>query len=352
MMRSSYPPEDVTILLKDITGLVEPLPASVREERIQSGTHYCEMLPLEHDPSPKYMQAYYHALERYASSTADAVGVLADRIYSLHGKDLVLVSLARAGIPIGILLKHYIRGKYHTDVPHYAVSIIRGRGIDDNAMRYMLSRHAAGTIRFIDGWVGKGAISRQLSEALAPYEGVSTDIGVLSDPAGITPLYGTTEDILIPSSCLNATVTGLMSRTFLRGDIIGKDDFHGAAYYEELAPKDLSCEFIRCIEEHFRYDLTYTDTAPDGRGMRVVADIAREYHVDDIDLIKPGIGEATRVLLRRVPWKIIINERYAASDELDHIRQLAAEKSVPCETSRVDLGGYKVCGIIKKLADT
>lgn len=55
-------------------------------------------------------------------------------------------------------------------------------------------------------------------------------------------------NILIPSSCLNATVTGLLSRTFLRSDIIGPHDFHGAAYYDELAGEDLSGEFL----EHMR----------------------------------------------------------------------------------------------------
>ena len=49
-----------------------------------------------------------------------------------------------------------------------------------------------------------------------------------------------TEDILIPSSCLNAVVTGLISRTFLRPDLIGADDFHGAVYYRELEDDDLS----------------------------------------------------------------------------------------------------------------
>ena len=46
-MFSTYDPADVTLLLKDITGRVEPQPASVRERLIQSGVHYCEMLPLE-----------------------------------------------------------------------------------------------------------------------------------------------------------------------------------------------------------------------------------------------------------------------------------------------------------------
>ncbi len=38
-MRSSYKKEDVVLLLKDITGLVKPQPASERERLIQSGKH-------------------------------------------------------------------------------------------------------------------------------------------------------------------------------------------------------------------------------------------------------------------------------------------------------------------------
>ena len=45
-MKSTYKNGEVDILLKDITGLVEPLGTKEREQRIQTGTHYCEMLPL------------------------------------------------------------------------------------------------------------------------------------------------------------------------------------------------------------------------------------------------------------------------------------------------------------------
>lgn len=112
MMRSSYAPEDVTILLKDITGQIEPLPASERERRIQSGTHYCEMLPLEYKPSEAYMEAYRSAEAHYAAATAEAVGILAEKLYRKKGDSLVLVSLARAGIPIGILLRRYLKKRY------------------------------------------------------------------------------------------------------------------------------------------------------------------------------------------------------------------------------------------------
>ena len=55
-MRSSYRDEDVIFLLKDITGLVQPQPAKEREQLIQSGKHYCEMLPVEYKPSAQYMK--------------------------------------------------------------------------------------------------------------------------------------------------------------------------------------------------------------------------------------------------------------------------------------------------------
>lgn len=352
MLKSSYSPGDVDILLKDITGLVEPLPASVREVNIQSGIHYCEMLPLEYKPSDNYMRTYENALQNYAKSTAIAVGVIAEKLFAKKGKDLVLVSLARAGIPIGVLIRRYIINKYKIQVQHYAISIIRGRGIDKNAMDYILRIHNSDQIQFVDGWIGKGAILTQLKEALLDYPGVSSDIAVVSDPANLTDLCGTHEDILIASSCLNATVTGLISRTFLRSDIIGPSDFHGAAFYETLKDQDLSLEFVQRIEKEFVYDYSVDLMDSDFMsGPIVVAKIAEEYGIDDINFIKPGIGETTRVLLRRVPWKIIINEKYKSADELRHIYQLAAEKNVTCEISRVNLGNYKVCGIIKKLSD-
>ena len=186
MMRSSYAADEVEILLKDITGLVEPLPAAVREKRIQSGAHYCEMLPLEYTPTAAYMEAYSHALHTYAAATAHAIGVLAEKLYQSKGQALVIVSLARAGIPIGILLRRYLLWKYGIAVKHYAVSIIRGRGIDRNAIDYILGRHPAQSVQFVDGWIGKGAILGQLKKALQDYPQLDASLGVLSDPAGLT----------------------------------------------------------------------------------------------------------------------------------------------------------------------
>ena len=84
--------------------------------------------------------------------------------------------------------------------------------------------------------------------------------------------------------------------------------------------------------------------------MEEVQKIAGQFGIDDINLVKPGIGEATRVLLRRIPWKVLMDERYLESPELQHLLRLAKEKHVPVQTYPME--HYKCCGLIKKMADT
>ncbi len=349
LVKTSYSKDDVILLLKDVTGLVQPQPTEERERLIQSGKHYCEMLPIEYVPTQKYMQVYKEALKTYAKPTALATGKLSDKIIEQKGNNVVLVSLARAGIPIGILIKRYIAKKYNINVPHYSISIIRGRGIDKNALNFLIEKYGAENLLFVDGWIGKGAILGELKKELSQFPDVSCDIAVLADPANVTELCGTHDDILIPSSCLNSTVSGLVSRTFLRDDIIGKDDFHGAVYYGELTDSDLSYEFINAIENEFKLNSDIPDRILQGQGLDEVKAIAQHFSIDDINLVKPGIGETTRVLLRRVPWIVLIDEKYKGADELAHIVRLAEEKHVPIEY--YPLTHYKTCGIIKKLAD-
>ena len=348
-MFGTYKPQDVTILLKDISGLVEPLGTREREAQIQSGRHYSEMLPIEYEPSEKYLQTYFDALNRYAKITAAAVANVSEKIFLDKGRNVALVSLARAGTPIGILIKHYLERNFPCKVAHYTISIIRGVGIDKNAVNFILTRHAPETIQFVDGWTGKGAIQRELVNAMKDFPNVSAGLAVLSDPAGVAEKCGTHEDFLIASSCLNSTVSGLLSRTFLRGDIIGTNDFHGAAFYRELLDKDLTYQFIDAIEKNFDELGAIKNAAVEmNSGLAEVKRIAEDFSIADINLIKPGIGEATRVLLRRLPWKILV---HSLDDEehLGHLYQLATEKGAPLEV--YPLKNYKACGLIRRLAD-
>lgn len=349
-MFSTYHTEDVTILLKDITGQVKPMGTKERERLIQGGRHYSEMLPIEYEPTEKYLKAYYDALGRYARITAEATASVSEKIYRQKGKDAVLVSLARAGTPIGILIRHYLQKRYQATMPHYTISIIRGLGIDRNAMDYILARHKPETIQFVDGWTGKGAIQRELDKVMQDYPLVSPGLAVLSDPAHVAEKCGTHEDFLIASSCLNSTVSGLLSRTFLREDIIGPEDFHGAAFYKELMNQDLTYQFIGAVEREFpqSVEARENDGSGQGTGMDEVLRISKAFGIGDINLIKPGIGEATRVLLRRLPWKVLV---YSLRDEerLGHLYELAREKGV--EVVEYPLQNYLACGLIQSLAD-
>ena len=162
----SYTPEDVVFLLRDISNVKLELNNEKRERLIQSGTHYSEMLPVEYQPSEEYMSLFYKTLDASAERIALAVGIVAEQIVTRQGlENLVLVSLARAGTPIGVLIKRYIKMRYNVQVPHYTISILRGRGIDETAIHYIFAEHPSARIQFIDGWTGKGAITKELQQA-------------------------------------------------------------------------------------------------------------------------------------------------------------------------------------------
>lgn len=349
-MFGTYRDGDVKILLKDITGMVEPLGTREREERIQGGVHYSEMLPIEYVPSPAYLSAYRDALARYAGMTAEAVAAVAEQIWRDKGENAALVSLARAGTPIGVLIKRYLAFRYNAAVEHYTISIIRGRGIDHVAMEYILKRHRPEHIQFVDGWTGKGAIQNELNQAMREYPGVEPGLAVLSDPGLLAGKRGTHDDFLIASSCLNATVSGLLSRTFYRKDIIGPGEFHGAAFYRELMDEDLTYSFIDAVERRFPLEGGCPEGAPDvsASAGEEIDGICARFGIGDRNLVKPGIGEATRVLLRRVPWKVLVHS-LSDEDHLGHLYQLAEEKGVPLE--EYPLARYRACGLIRALAD-
>ncbi|MGW6689183.1 phosphoribosyltransferase [Streptomyces sp. NPDC054961] len=350
---SSYAAEDVGWLLQDFSDVELEAPTEEREEAIQAGgAHYAESLPVEYQPSPQYQELYQSALTASAARMARAVGTVTETVLAERSPSPVLVSLARAGTPVGVLMRRWARARHGLDLPHYAVSIVRGRGIDANALRWLAAHHDPADIVFVDGWTGKGAITRELREALGEFEGFNPEIVVLADPGSCVETYGTREDFLIPSACLNSTVSGLVSRTVLRSDLVGPADFHGAKFYRELAGADVSVAFVDTVAARFEEvaeavdaevkELLAADRTPTWVGWAAVERISEEYGIHDVNLVKPGVGETTRVLLRRVPWKILA-QRGAGAD-LDHVRLLAEQRGVPVE--EVDGLPYTCVGLI------
>ncbi|MGI8532814.1 MAG: phosphoribosyltransferase [Geodermatophilaceae bacterium] len=351
----SYPAEDVGWLLTDLSGVSLEAPTEEREEAIQAGgRHYAESLPVEYVPTVGYREGYERALTSSARRVAEAVGTVTEQVLAAREGRPVLVSLARAGIPVGILMRRWAGEVHGLDVPHYAVSIVRGRGIDPVALRWLAAQYDPARVMFVDGWTGKGAIVRELQAAVAEHAAWSgqsfpTDLAVLADPGECLWLFGTREDFLVPSACLNSTVSGLVSRTVLNEELTGPGQFHGAKFYAALAEVDVSAEFLAAVTGQFpmvRAAVAARDTSigaePTWRGWTAVEEISAAYGIGDVTLVKPGVGETTRVLLRRVPWRILA--RSGAGADIAHVVLLAAERGVPVEY--VDDLPYACVGLI------
>ena len=169
MLRSSYRADEVSFLLTDLSGHALELGLGERERAIQGGRNYAEMLPVEYAPSEEYLALFEALLDQFAAEVAGHVGVVTEMALAARGGQPVLVSLARAGTPVGILMRRWAQFSRDLALPHYSVSIVRGRGIDTVALDHIVARHDPRDVLFVDGWTGKGAIAAELSEALACY---------------------------------------------------------------------------------------------------------------------------------------------------------------------------------------
>jgi hypothetical protein len=353
----SYLPDDVTLLLKDLSGVALERDVRARERDMQGPGHYSETLPIEYRPTGRYRETFEEILSTHADETALLVATLADRLINRKGDGVVIVSLARAGTPIGVLVRRAIAARHGISVPHYSISIIRDRGIDRQALRFILQRHRPGDLQFLDGWTGKGTITNELRRSLAHFSAsdgfhLDPELAVLADPGRTSSLFATREDALIPSACLNATIAGLISRTVLNEDVIGPNDFHGAKWYRELAAEDVSQRFIDTIAARFGDVAPHVAATiqaasrcppPDQEGRRVASAIAADLSLPTINLVKPGIGETTRMLLRRRPWLVIVNP--AMAHRLHHVQLLARERRVRILPRR-DMP-FACCGVIR-----
>ncbi len=359
----SYRSEEVQWLLTDLSNIDLEGDIADREAAIQAGTaHYAESLPVEFQPDAQYRELFEKVLSQSARRLALAVGRVTELVIRERGKDIVLASLARAGTPIGILMRRWAQYCHGLDLPHYALSIVRGRGIDAVALRYLAAHHQPSQVVFVDGWTGKGAIAKELSAALQEIRAqdatldFNDDLAVLADPGYCVRTFGTRDDFLIASACLNSTVSGLISRTVLNEAYLAPGQFHGAKFYRELAVEDVSAVLLDAISAAFPSvetevvagvpALADSDREPTFAGWSAIESIRAEFGIESVNFVKPGVGETTRVLLRRVPWRILVRE--ADNPDHAHLRLLALQRHVPVEV-RPDLP-YSCVGLIRRLS--
>jgi hypothetical protein len=140
---------------------------------------------------------------------------------------------------------------------------------------------------------------------------------------------------------LGATISGLVSRSILSDDVVGPGDFHGCLYYEEFEPHDLSVWFVETMMAEIAQIAHAAQTEPRTasplkefsflreKNRAFLSNIQKRFAVRNINYIKPGIGEATRVLLRRVPNLLLLRD--SRRPEVQHLQILAEEKRVPVE---------------------
>ena len=365
----SYLPPEVTLLLDIVSAdSVNDISPTQKEALIQSGQrHYSDMLTLEKPPSATHEALYNQALAAGKQRMANDVTSLAFSLHQLFhacvsaSQPLVLVSLVRAGLPIGVLLQKALSDasvSYALASQHYGVSIIRDRGLDPVALQYILQQHPHSPIVFVDGWTGKGAIYGELQRSLAQIndkrqqaqlfhqgEGV-IPLVTLADPAGVAWLSASNDDWLMPASLLNSTVSGLISRTLYREP---SDGMHQAVYYDKLQPWDRSGDFIQTIDALRQQTSLPTPLTgkllPTFATQSVIDDLATRFAINNRNRIKPTIAEATRAILRRDPECVLVNEM-ADGQDTALLRHLCEEKNIQL-IADASIAPYQAVTIIK-----
>lgn len=342
----SYQPEEVTFLLRRIE--VSATPLEERERLIQSGQrHYSEMIGPEDAPTRQRMRLFRESLLTNGTQLAqDICGLAAALAESAYEGEVVIASIARAGTPIGTLLWHRLRQtRPDLRVSHYSISIIRDRGVDYAALRTILQSHPAQSLRFVDGWTGKGTIAKELRESLAgkpEFEEINDGLWTPLDVCGAACYAPNARDYLIPSTLLGGTVSGLVSRSVLPRGEEGGDEWHGCVELRHLRRYDLSQWFVRTMLDKMAA-LDSGDASPpnaSGGQPRYVAAHAfltallEEHGMTDRNRIKLGIGETVRVLLRRLPRLVLLSPDAHETDAV-LIRQLAQHRGVPLEVRQM-----------------
>jgi hypothetical protein len=340
----SYHPAEVAFLMRRLVLTTTAL--DERERLIQSGQrHYSEMIGPEDAPTRGRLRLFRECLGANGARMAEDVSTLAAAMAaSAVDGEVTVVSIARAGTPIGVLLWHRLRETAPwLRVTHYSISVIRDRGVDYAALRWIMDRHAPASLRFVDGWTGKGTIARELHHSLGGWAespaGLRPGLWVPLDVCGAAEFAAGSRDYLIPSTLLGGTLSGLVSRSVLPAGEEHSGEFHGCVPLDSLRRYDLSRWFIREMRARLAKVPVPTTTpvnaagGPDRRAEteQCLNQMLARHGMRDRNRIKLGIGETVRVLLRRKPEVVWLSPGANPTDA-GLIHRLAGLRQVPVRT--------------------
>jgi hypothetical protein len=350
----SYSSEDVHFLLRPMQ--LAPTEVAAKETLIQSGQrHYSEMISHEEPPSKEHKALYAKALMQNSSRMAADVQSLALALNERYSNStIILVSFVRAGLPLGVLLYRALT-EFGVEAYHYGVSIVRDRGIDTVALEAIIKEHGAESIVFIDGWTGKGAIASEIKRSLIGDTRFPEDprLVVLADPCGMAWLAASHEDWIIPSGILGATVSGLISRSIWPQD----NGLHGCVVYDYLQEHDVTREFIDTIERDrvrlppqvaARPWSTNQRNQLQASAQTAIDGLTTRFGITNLNRIKPGIAEATRAVLRRVPERVLV--RNCDDQDVQLLKHLTDRAGIEIEEVGAALGPYRAVTIIRSVS--
>lgn len=347
-VESSYLKEDCIFLLQDLSDKIKNISIEEKENYINQGGNYSEVISKEDDIEPDIYHIFQKLTKQHAYEIAGYIGGICDHLYKKYQENMIFVSLARAGSPVGVLMKRYMEWKYEVKIPHYSISIIRDKGIDETALDYITKRYPKNHLCFIDGWTGRGSITMELRKAIKKYNedrntNLSDELIVLMDPAKLSHISGTQKDICLPNACLNSTVSGLISRTICPKDL-KQGEFHGAKYLKEFQEEDMSEWFLFQIVSKFHMENPEIETKTDDSYVQnVYQALEKDFAPIDHKKVKLSIGEVSRGLIRRVPKVLLVKDK--KNPDLEFVLYMAKKKNV--EVREYDTKDYECIAILE-----
>lgn len=352
-LHHTYTSEQAVVLLKQ-NNEMNFVDVKEKEKLIQTGQkHYSEMLSKENPLTEKQKEIFFNSLNEKGKMLAEGVVKLAYDIKKYQKEqekhNIVLISLVRAGLPLAVLLQNVLSQINQFPVTHYAVSIIRDKGLDDHAINHIKSIHKAENTVFIfvDGWIGKGAITHTLKESCEKH-GLPFNLFTLSSCVQLDGVhYVYDHDFIIPFGILGSVVSGLFSRS-----VYVENDFHEAVFYDELKEHDLTQYFVETIlkeinqldwQEIEKQEFPLNNHQEVDFIDNLIQNLMIEFDTHRNN-IKPSISEATRAILRRNPHCVLVSDMH--DKNLDLLLDLCKKQGVKV-IERQDVFPYKAITIIQ-----
>lgn len=347
-VKSTFSEEQCVCLLNDV-GKQNVVSLNAKRQLLANGYKGHEVLGYDYKVTDEEYGLFERLTQEKKYEISKYVGVLAEGILADVEGSPVIVSLARGGMMYGALCKYYLEHFCDIRVPHYTISLIRDVGLDLVALTDIIRRHGSERIRFVDGWTGSGLIASQLKEYVSEYNmkngtALSKELSAVCDVPCVCRIRGTSRDILLPDSCLNATVCGLISSIYLTNDIFDVEEYHSATIWNELSEEDHTQwyynQIISSMEKQSKNDKQIFGT----KKIYVMYKVIYEFQIKNKKNVRLGIGEGLRAMFRSDIDKILVSD--INNSELEFIISLARKQGVAIQ--EYDTEDYSCITLIRE----